>query len=416
MGQETIKNRTIFHGDNLEVMRGMDSNSIDLIYIDPPFNKNRMFIAPIGSSAEGASFKDIWGKEDVKDEEVGLLAERHPALHQLLSVVEPIGTRGIKYYLLYMGVRLLEMHRILKDTGSLYLHCDHTVGHYLKLLLDCIFGEKHFRNHIAWCYTGPGSPGMRQFNRKHDIIFWYSKGEEWIFNRDAVRVPYKDPQQSLRRAMSTTGEFDHDEVKENRKRGKVPETWWYIRIAARSKSEYTGYPTQKPLALLDRIIKASSHKGDMVLDAFCGCATTCVSAERLGRQWVGIDVSEVAYGLVRERLNKQQEAKGGVMFKEKIYFREKGDIPVRTDIARKFTKKRDLKRALFGKQEGICSGCRRLMGYVDMEIDHIVPKAVGGSDDDGNKQLLCGFCNKTKGDRGMDYLAKRLRELAMSPP
>ena len=304
-----IKNRTIFCKDNLDVLEGINSNSVDLIYLDPPFNKNKTFTAPIGSSAEGASFKDYFREEDVKDEWVETIKEDHIELYNFLNGVKSISSsKHYLYnycYLCYMAIRLIEIRRVLKDTGSIYLHCDSTMSHYIKIMMDTIFGEDNIRNEIIWCYHGPGSPKMRQFNRKSDNILWYSKGETWTFNADHVRVKYKDEKQSLRRAMSTDGEFSQEEVEEYRKRGKVPENWWEMRIAARSKKEYVGYPTQKPLALLDRIIKASSNEGDVVLDPFCGCATTCVAAERLNRKWIGIDISYKAYDLVKERLNKE---------------------------------------------------------------------------------------------------------------
>ena len=293
------KNRTIFCRDNLDVLEGINSNSVDLIYLDPPFNKNKTFTAPIGSSAEGANFKDYFREEDVKDEWVETIKEDHVELHNLL-----IGVKSVS------------------DSKPM--------SHYIKIMMDTIFGEDNIRNEIIWCYHGPGSPKMRQFNRKSDNILWYSKGETWTFNADHVRVKYKDEKQSLRRAMSTDGEFSQEEVEKYRKRGKVPENWWAIRVAARSKTEYVGYPTQKPLPLLDRIIKASSNEGDVVLDPFCGCATTCVAAERLNRKWIGIDISYKAYGLVKERLKKEVTSD---LFTEKdIIFHT--DPPKRTDINR----------------------------------------------------------------------------------
>ena len=206
-------------------------------------------------------------------------------------------------FLCYMGVRLLEMHRLLAPTGSLYLHCDPTASHYLKALLDAIFGRKNFRNEIVWCYTGPGSPKMRQFNRKHDTILWYAKGDQWTFNKDDVRLPHKD-------GGPHAGGFRGTELKPDDPsygaKGKVPETWWTdIAIAARSSSQYLGYPTQKPLALYERIIKASSNPGDFVLDPFCGCATTLIAAEQARRQWIGIDLWDEALETVRARVESE---------------------------------------------------------------------------------------------------------------
>ncbi len=334
LNNDSIKNRTIFCHDNLEILRGIDSDCVDLIYLDPPFNKKKTFTAPIGSNAEGASFSDIFREEDVKDDWLLDIKEDHYFIHDLLSTVKTIeGRASYNFcYLAYMAIRLLECHRILKETGSLYLHCDPTMSHYLKLLLDCIFGEINFRNEIIWCYHGPGSPKMRQFNRKSDSIFWYSKSKVWTFNGDDVRVPFKDPNQSLRRAMSPDGTFSNADVKEYREKGKIPENWWEIRIAARSKTEYTGYPTQKPLSLLERIIKASSNVGDVVLDPFCGCATTCLAAERLGRQWIGVDVSIKAFELIKERMKKEVEGEGTFFAEDLVDFQT--SPPKRTDTGK----------------------------------------------------------------------------------
>ena len=309
----------------------MNSACIDLIYLDPPFNKKKTFTAPIGTSAEGAEFHDIFREEDIKDEWVDSIRFENHTLYSYLNGVKKFSNLYNYCYLVYMSIRLIECRRVLKETGSLYLHCDPTVSHYLKIMLDCIFGEQRFRNEIIWCYHGPGSPKMRQFNRKADHIFWYSKGQKWAFNGDSVRVPYKDSQQSLRRGMSPSGEFTQEEVEEYRKKGKIPENWWEIRIAARSHKEYVGYPTQKPLALLERIIRASSNKGDMVLDPFCGCATTCIAAERLEREWIGIDVSIKAYELIQKRLKR--EIHDGLLEYKKPFYSQKSPKRDKSDIA-----------------------------------------------------------------------------------
>ncbi len=300
MSRLNVKPRTIFCRDNLDILKGMNSECVDLIYLDPPFNKKKTFAAPIGSSAEGAEFKDIFREEDLKDEWVNSIERDNHRLYTLLVNIKEFGGLYNYCYCVYMAIRLMEIQRILKPAASLYLHCDPTMSHYLKLILDCIFGEKNFRNEIIWFYTGPGSPHMRQFNRKHDTIFWYSKGKKWTFNKDDVRLSYADG------GPHTGGYGINKELQaEYGSKGKVPETCWQIAIAARSKKEYNGYPTQKPLKLLDRIIRASSNKGDLVLDPFCGCATTCVAAEKLERTWIGIDVSLKAYELVKMRLAKE---------------------------------------------------------------------------------------------------------------
>ena len=319
-----FRNRTLYHGDNLDFLRGINSETIDLVATDPPFNKGRDFHATPDSLAAGAKFHDRWSWEgDVEGEWVDQIRTDWPNVWQAIDSANHTWGRDMGAFLCYMGVRLLEMHRLLAPTGSLYLHCDPTASHYLKALLDAIFGRKNFRNEIVWCYTGPGSPKMRQFNRKHDTILWYAKGDQWTFNKDDVRLPHKD-------GGPHAGGFRGTELKPDDPsygaKGKVPETWWTdIAIAARSSSQYLGYPTQKPLALYERIIKASSNPGDFVLDPFCGCATTLIAAEQAGRQWIGIDLWDEALGTVRARVESEcQNLLGGDVLYSQV-------PPTRTD-------------------------------------------------------------------------------------
>ena len=189
--ERNIQNRTIFCHDNLEILQGINSSCVDLIYLDPPFNKNKKFSAPVGSSAEGADFTDVFREKDVKDEWLQSIKEDYDGLYQFLDGVKNLSNivseqKNNHYlynycYLAYMAIRLIECHRILKDTGSIYLHCDPTMSHYLKILLDVIFGEKNFRNEIVWGYRTGGNSKW-QFSKKHDIIFFYSKSNNKIFN------------------------------------------------------------------------------------------------------------------------------------------------------------------------------------------------------------------------------------------
>jgi site-specific DNA-methyltransferase (adenine-specific) len=280
------------------------------------------------------------------------------------------------------------------------LHCDPTASHYLKGTLDFIFGKENFRNEILWCYTGPSSPGMKQFPRKSDTLFWFSKSDKWTFNQP--RKPYKDPYQKPRKAyLSTAGDdFSEEKIEEMRKRGKPVENWWAdIAVAVRSPKERVGYPTQKPLALLHRIIKASSNEGDMVLDPFCGCATTCVAAQQLGRKWIGIDIAEQSVGILVERLSDDAG-----MFKD---FIATDQIPIRTDI-QIVSPSISVKQQLYEDQQGLCNGCGTAFRIENLEINHIIPKAKGGGDYYENYQLLCGSCNKIKGDRPMAYLRMKI--------
>jgi DNA modification methylase len=269
----------IIHGDCLEEMRKLPSESVDLIYLDPPFFSNRDYEVVWGDEGEVRSFADRWAG-------------------------------GIEHYIDWLKERVREMYRLLKPAGSIYLHCDWHANANIRVdILDNLFGRSNFRNEIIWCYTGPGSPKMRQFNRKHDTIFWYVKGKEWSFNKQDVLMPYKGGN------PHSGGFVERDGtrlVPDEYNKGKVPEDWWNdIAIAARfpkNSSNNIGYPTQKPEALLERIILASSNKGDVVLDPFVGGGTTIAVADRLDRQWIGIDQSVQAVKVTELRLRKQQDS------------------------------------------------------------------------------------------------------------
>lgn len=332
-----VPNRTIFCKNNIDVLRQLNSECIDLIYLDPPFNKNKEFIASLGSHAEGASFKDIFRDTDIKDEWLQTIREDLPELYQYLTGIKGVGKSYNFAYLAYMAIRLIECHRVLKSSGSIYLHCDPTMSHYLKTTMDCIFKEDNFLNEILWCYTGPGN-FPRYFPTKHDVLLFYQKGGAGrTFNYDAARVPYKKL-----RTGKTRGIFKEDY--ELSAKGKIAEDYWLedrdeMTPVSRLKRERLGYPTQKPLSLLERIIKVSSNKNDIVLDPFCGCATTCVAAERLGRKWIGVDVSIKAYELVQERLIDARalasEAKHEHQLKSsEIFLRT--DPPKRTDLGKSY--------------------------------------------------------------------------------
>ena len=397
-----VKNRTIFCHDNLYILRGLDTESVDLIYLDPPFNSKRNYSAPIGSEAAGAAFKDTWNLSDVDDAWHGEIAEREPALYQAIHASELTHGKGMKSYLIMMAVRLLEMRRVLKDTGSIYLHCDPTASHYLKIVMDSVFGKDNFRNEIVWCYRGPANV-KKHFPRKHDIILFYSKKNN-LFNKESIRVPYTNLKTGVH--ITKTGKFfgDSQHNKEKldnlKKRGKVPESWWAdITNLFGKNREQVGYPTQKPLALLHRVIRASSNEGDIVLDPFCGCATTCVAAEQLGRQWIGIDISPRAIQLVRTRLEKEVGFFGEVIARD--------DIPKRSESLPNY---RTHKHTLYGEQEGLCNGCKTHFPFKNMTVDHIVPQSKGGTDHYDNLQLLCNYCNSLKGTGTQAELVVKLKE------
>lgn len=285
-----------FHvGDNLSIMKGMPDSFVDLIYADPPFNSGRVYSGKEGSGAEGASFNDVWtwGKKEI--DLYILLREKDLILaNTILNSWLP----SMQSYLLFMSLRLIEMRRILKDTGSIYLHCDTSASHYLKCICDIIFGHKNFINEIVWHYSG-GGRSTKYFSKKHDTILWYKKSNEFTFNIDSVRVPYSETSGLAKSGIkvSSTGKkyYPHPA-------GTPLDDVWYIPIINQLAKERNGYPTQKPLVLLSRIIEASSNRGDTILDPFAGSGTSLISAERLGRAWVGIDSEATAKEVFYSRL------------------------------------------------------------------------------------------------------------------
>ena len=419
MNALNVANRTMFTRDNVEVLDNLNSNCVDLIYLDPPFNSNKHYAAPIGSAAEGAEFKDAWTLDDVDMAWLDVIKDDNPTLADLINLAGKFGNKGDKAYLIFMARRLLEMRRILKESGSIYLHCDPTMSHSLKLVMDCIFGKKNFRNEIVWNYIS-GGISKKYFAQKHDIIFFYCKNEkDYMFNVqkerhdkkfaniDPVKIMTDDKgQEYVWYIRPGTNDKVPDGVKSYL--DKYVQDVWQIPIVNPQAKERKGYPTQKPLALLERILKASSNEGDMVLDPFCGCATTLVAAERLGRQWVGIDISAQAIKLIRERLQDEEhlwrQVKSG-----KHLITEKG-MPVRTDILENLVNPPRFKATLYGWQGGICAGCGGHFRAGNMEVDHIQPKSKGGQNTKENLQLLCGHCNRIKGDRDMPYLLSQLKK------
>ena len=391
-------NRSIFTGDNLDIMRGMNAETVDLIYLDPPFNSNKNYSAPVGSKAAGAAFKDTWTLSDLDVAWMGLIADEQPAIYKLLETAQLTHGKGMQSYLCMMAVRLLEMRRLLKDTGSIYLHCDPTTSHYLKLLMDAIFKNGNFRNELVWHYQ-TGGVSKRWFGRKHDIVLLYSKTERYFI--ELSRVPDMRTDEVLRRIKSGTKNATRATTLE-----RLPFDVWNIQALNAMAKERTGYPTQKPLALLDRIIKASSNEGGVVLDPFAGCATACVAAEQLGRQWIGIDLSPKAVELVNMRL---QDTLGSLYHYGFVTSRK--DNPKRTDIDAPIHYRQN-KHVLYGQQEGTCNGCKTDFPFRIFDVDHVVPKSRGGTDHIENLQLLCSSCNRIKGDRPMAYLMAQLAEIS----
>ncbi len=392
------------------ILKGLNSEFVDLIYLDPPFNSKRTYSAPVGSKSAGASFKDMWTWQDVDESYLEELVIKSPLLTRYIQTVEQVHSKSMMSYITYMTQRIIEMHRILKKTGTFYLHVDPTASHYIKVVLDSIFGRNNFRNEIIWCYSH-GGKSKKNFARKHDTIFRYTKTNDFVFNGKDVGIlrdtgtkskggkmgvdiqgrPYQD------KIVKKTGKVYRYYLDE----GKIPEDWWTdINSLQAGVSERTGYPTQKPLKLMERIIKASSNEGDIILDPFCGCATTCVSAQRLNRKWIGIDIESKAAEVLVDRLTDDTG-----LFTD---FISTDKNPVRTDI-KEIPITTDIKQKLFKEQKEMCNACNNKMRIIDFEIDHIIPKSKGGGDYYENYQLLCGNCNKIKGNKPMEYLRMKIK-------
>ncbi|MBF2759474.1 MAG: site-specific DNA-methyltransferase [Ectothiorhodospiraceae bacterium AqS1] len=286
-----LSSAAIWIGDCLRIMQGFDDGSVDLIYLDPPFNSNRNYRGSPGTPAAGAGFSDIWTVDDFDADEHRALADRNALASKVIDLAGDIRGDSMRSYLSFMAARLWEMHRILRAGGSLYLHCDPGASHYLKLILDALFGKKAFQNEIVWCY-GLGGSSRKRYSRKHDVILFYAKGAQGpaTFNKPCV------PSTSQKMKGKPKGATDI----------------WEIPALNNMSKERTGYPSQKPLALLERIVAASSEPGDLVLDPFCGCATTLVAADRLQRRWAGIDRSPLVAELVDRRLRADRKEWKGV--------------------------------------------------------------------------------------------------------
>ncbi|MGO9014009.1 MAG: DNA methyltransferase [Dissulfurispiraceae bacterium] len=301
---------TLYYGDNLPILRShISDNSVDLIYLDPPFNSkadyNVLYKEPTGepSAAQITAFEDTWHWSE--DSERTFLEITHVAQPTVIEMMRSfrhfIGENDVMAYLTMMCIRLIELQRVLTPTGTIYLHCDPTASHYLKILMDVVFDKRNFRNEIVWCYRGGGTP-KKDFGRRHDIILRYSKSDEYNFFPDLVRIPYQAEGLGRTDDAMWGKHKGTDKVYKPHPLGKVPEDWWLMNILNANDPERLGYPTQKPLALLERIIKSSSQDGQVILDPFCGCGTSITAAQDLNRHWIGIDITHLSINLIKWRI------------------------------------------------------------------------------------------------------------------
>ena len=301
---------TLYYGDNLQILREyLPNESIDLIYLDPPFNSNRnyniLFKDESGEDSEAqlTAFEDTW-HWDLSAEATyrELVTETSPKIATTMGAIrELVGTNQVMAYLVMMTIRLLELYRVLKPQGSLYLHCDPTMSHYLKIMLDMIFGGNNFRSEIIWSYRRWPSK-TQNYQNMHDVLFYYSKHEQPTFN-----VLYEPATEGfLKRFKGKKNRLEPGQTKKHATEEETPgmplRDVWDLSIIAGSSAERLGYPTQKPVALLERIIQVSSHEGDIILDPFCGCGTAVHAAQKLQRRWIGIDITHLAIALQKYRL------------------------------------------------------------------------------------------------------------------
>ncbi|MCX8500816.1 MAG: DNA methyltransferase [Alphaproteobacteria bacterium] len=314
-----LTRNNLLYGDNLEILRAMPAEVVDLCYIDPPFNSKRNYFQIYNGihdevdPSQSQAFMDSWrwGTEanhglKLFSDPQNLFADGlpnlvlNPTVRNLIHGLHGVlGDTGLMAYLVSLTLRIAAIHRVLKPTGSFYLHCDPMAGHYLKLICDAIFCAKpregQFLNEIIWCYKSGGA-SKKRFSRKHDLIFFYSRSKDYRFNFHTE----KSYNRGLKPYRFKGVEEFKDELGWHTLVGI--KDYWNIDMVGRTSAERLGYPTQKPEALLERIIRASSNPGDLVLDAYCGCGTTVAVAERLGRRWVGIDSTYQSIGLILKRL------------------------------------------------------------------------------------------------------------------
>ena len=456
-------NRTLFISDNLPVLRGIDSESIDLIATDPPFNKGVKAFEGITAAGENISYKDVWTWSDVQQEWWTTIREEHRNLYEVIDAANHAAGDDMGAFLCWLGVRVLEMHRVLKDTGSMYLHCDSTASAWLKAMLDAVFGRRNFRNEIVWRRYGSHNDARRKWGRVHDTILFYSKTDDCIWTNEA-REPYDDEyiakaykysddsgryttaplharglsgggydfewrglRDIWRFSIERLDAMDAEGLIHWPERGSVPRRKVYLDekrglpardlildIGLAPKAETTGYPTQKPLALYERIIKASSNPGDVVLDPFAGCATTAIAAERLGRGWVAIDLNDPAREIIRDRLEREAQLPvDNDSWDRAIHVTT--DPPERTDdgdavapelvvVSRKRSaprmSRREVREHLMLSNGMRCQGCGWEPPYLDyLQVDHKKPRSLGGVDEMDNFALLCDPCNRLKSNK-----------------
>ena len=472
--EQTFPDNALFLADNLEVLRGMNAATVDLIATDPPFNTQRNRAGTAGFYVDNWKWGDTgilpdqWKWNEVHPAWLEQIGDAEPSLVQVIEATKACHDDGIAAYLCFIGVRLLEMKRVLKPTGNIFLHCDHNANGYLRMVMDAVFGRQNFKNEIAWFRKVTGANlAAKVFPQSHDTILYYGMGKnsthniQWLpLSEEAIERDYKYTDdigryatfpctnetggnkvyefRGIRRAWrfakehmeelyrndrltqaTPTSPFRYKKYLNPEKGAKVNDFWEdTANFRAREK---TGGPDQKPLEVYERIVRAGSNPGDLVLDPFAGCATTMIAARNLGRRFVGIDrrkdaplhvinrILGTSYKIEEERNNPhfagfihQQFAELGYHYAERPPVRtdDGDDIP---DLPPVYTgrpasmRRAEMVKVLADRWGVRCWGCGFEPPRIDyLELDHITPHSGGGSNELDNRALLCGPCNRYK--------------------
>ncbi len=428
---QNFKDNTLYEMDNLVVLRGMNSETVDLIATDPPFNTKRNrkdtagFYVDNWKWGDTGKLPDQWKWNEVHPKWLEEIKDEHTALYQVIESTKIVQGEDTAAFLCFLSVRLLEMYRILKPTGSIYLHCDHTANSYIRLAMDAIFGKNNFRNEIVWHYYNVASTSRKFIGRKHDTIFFYAKSSATPFNWDDMREPYSPDSNWVRSSDS----YNDPRYSPN-ERGKLIHDVWRIPTINNMSNERTGSPDQKPLVLYKRIIEGSSNEDELVLDPFCGCATTIIAANELNRRWIGIDRRPDArfhiitrlMGITRKQRKRLEELAKDLNWaknfldkqtaKYEVHYQTKP--PTRTDKGKKTAPKlpniyvaepenllshAEMKEILINRFGVECWGCGFEPPNNDdryLHLDHINPQSSGGTNDIDNRSILCQPCNSKK--------------------
>ena len=424
MSEQNFPDNILYEMDNLDVLRGMNSETVDLIATDPPFNTKRNRAGTAGFYVDNWRWGDTgilpdqWKWNEVHPVWLEEIKDENRALFEVIEATGHAHGEDIAAFLCFISVRLLEMRRVLKPAGSIYLHCDHTANSYIRMAMDAIFGHQNLRNEIVWFYK-TGGTSKRWFSRKHDTILFYSKSRQYTFTpqREKSYLSHKYGFSNVDIQQDESGYYTVVGMRDV----------WDIPKLRGNQPENTGSPDQKPIALYERIIQASSNPGDLVLDPFAGCATTIMAAHQNGRRWVGIDRRmDARYHVVcrmagitpdeRKRLEKRPDLSEWLATQLERYEAHWADTPPeRTDSGetaaprlpgvyladeRSKLAHAEMHATLWEQFGSRCWACDFTAPWPEyLELDHVNPKSDGGSNHLDNRALLCRPCNGKKGNR-----------------